>query len=49
LQEAREDLEQARAEVTEDSDPSSSDVEDLREAQEECASEVESAHEELED
>ncbi|KAK7897946.1 hypothetical protein LTR67_004578 [Exophiala xenobiotica] len=49
LQEAREDLEGARAEVADDSDPSSSDVEDLREAQEEYASEVESAHEELED
>ncbi|KAK5449516.1 hypothetical protein LTS15_008591 [Exophiala xenobiotica] len=49
LQEAREDLEEARAEVAEDSDPSRSDVEDLREAQEEYASEVESAHEELED
>ncbi|KAJ9502595.1 hypothetical protein LTR96_005716 [Exophiala xenobiotica] len=48
LQEAREDLEEARAEVAEDSDPSSSDVEDLREAQEEYASEVESAQEELE-
>jgi len=49
LQDAREDLEEARAEVAEDSDPSSSDVEDLRQAQEEYASEVESAHEELED
>ena len=49
LQEAREDLEEARAKVADDSDPSSSDVEDLREAEQEYASEVESAQEELED
>ena len=49
LQEAREDLEEAKAEVANESDPSSSDVEELRETEEEYASEVESAHDELED
>ncbi|KAJ9625374.1 hypothetical protein H2204_010467 [Knufia peltigerae] len=49
LQEARESLEEQRAKVAEDSSPSSSDIEDLREAEEEYASEVESAQEELED
>ncbi|KIX06797.1 uncharacterized protein Z518_04773 [Rhinocladiella mackenziei CBS 650.93] len=49
LQEGREDLEEAKAEVAEESDPSSSDIEELQEAQEEYASEVESAHEELEE
>lgn len=49
LEEAREDVEEAQKEVAEDSNPSSSDVEELQEAQEEYASEVESAHEELED
>ena len=48
LQEAREGLEEALAEVAAKSDLSSSDVEELREAEDEYASEVDSAHEELE-
>ncbi|ETI29584.1 hypothetical protein G647_02037 [Cladophialophora carrionii CBS 160.54] len=50
LEEAREDLEEAQRNVDEEgSSASSSDIEDLQEAREEYHSEVESAHEELED
>jgi multidrug resistance efflux pump len=50
LEEAREDYEEAQRKVAEEgSSASSSDIEDLQEAREEYHSEVESAHEELED
>lgn len=50
LEEAREDYDEAQRKVDEEgSSASSSDLEELQEAREEYLSEVESAHEELED